>query len=268
MPTMKIIAENLESKEKRETEIASLTDSDLTHLETFHFPETKNPEKAVRRHIESHNVSADQKAQIWELLKELGQAVLQVGKHVLSIGRKIFDFVLHLMTSYRNLTIGLALGAVFGSLIAAIPIIGWVFGGLATVFLPLIGGFIGFREDLANKEFKRRVFDTIKDEAVEKTIEREVKIYEPLNTPVNSNAKNESQSFKSGLDRGISLGGATIKSMLVAQTESKFDKEAAEKLENLLRNVNNLDCLSRVGGLLLECTSSTDFLQKTSKSLN
>lgn len=188
---MKIIAENIDSKEKREVEVANLKDNDLSLLETFHFPENRNPEKAVRKHIESQDISADQKAQIWEKLKDLAQAVLLVGKQVLSVGRKILDFILHLVTKYPNLTIGLAIGAVFGSLIASVPIIGWLIGGLLQVFLPLIGGVIGFREDLAQNAFKRRVFDAINNLEVEKAIDKEVLLYEQLNTPDQSKAKNE-----------------------------------------------------------------------------
>lgn len=299
---MKVIAENLETSEKHEAEVTSLKDRDLKLLETFHFPENKNPEKAIRKHIANQNISADQKAQIWEKLKGLAEAVLQVGKHVLHIGRKIFDFCLHLVTSYPKLTIGLILGAVFGSLIAAIPVIGWIFGGIAKVFLPLIGGYLGYREDLSDRRqvseaindktvenkiiqeiriyeplnaFTRsttanggaRVFRAINDETVKKTIEQEVHVPDPPNTHAQPAAKNEDAQFKRGLDRGIARGAMAMKTMLTAQAESKFGKETAEDLEGLIANVGSLDCLSQIGRSLLDCDSSNEFIQRTSELL-
>lgn len=265
---MKIITQNPESGEKHEAEIASISDSELEFFQEYYFPENKNPEKNIRRYIESQDISADQKARYWEKLKTLAQAMLRVGEHVVFIGRKILDFVLQLVKSYPNLAIGLALGAVFGSLIATIPFIGWIIGGLAKVFLPLIGGYLGFKEDLADKAFKRRVFEAINDKEIKKSIEQEVKRYEPFNKPVQSMEMNEELQFKSGLDRGMARGAMAMKAMLAAQTESKFGRETAQDLESLLSSIDNLDCLSRVNKLLLECTSSNEFIQKTSSALN
>lgn len=266
---VRIIAENLNTKEKFEAEITFLKDKDLERFETFYFPENKNPERAVRNLIENQDISADKKSQIWENLKGIAQAVLQVGKHVLLLGRKIFDFILHLVSSYPKLSIGLAIGAVIGSLIAAIPIIGWIIGGLAKLLFPLIGGYLGLKEDLKDK---RRVFKVIGDESVEKEIEREVKVYDPINTPVNTSAqdtlKGGGVQFKSGLDSGISRGATAMKTMLFASTESKFDKITADDLGKLLVNINDLEFLSSVNQILLECTSSNEFIQKVSESIS
>ena len=265
---MKIVAVNPESKETQEAEISEFSDNDLDLLQTFHFPENMNPERAVRSYIERQNISADQKAKYWEKLKVLAQAALQVGKNVIFVGRKILDFVLHLLKSYPNLAIGLALGAVFGSLIAGIPLIGFAIGGLAKIFLPLIGGFLGFKTDLADRAFKRKIFDAINDKAVEEEVEQEVQVYKPLNTPAQSTERNEGASYKSGLDRGIARGVAAMKSMLAAQTKLRFGKETAEDLNNLLFSVENLDDISKIGSLLIECKSDNDFIQKASESLN
>ena len=88
---------------------------------------------------------------------------------------------MHLVKLYPNLTIGLAFGAVIAALISAIPVIGFLFGGLAKIVIPLIGGILGFREDLAERAFKRRVLDVINDQSVEQAIEKEVQNFEPLN---------------------------------------------------------------------------------------
>ena len=178
---MKIIAEDPETKEKIEADVDGLQLDDLKFLETFHFPENKNPESAVRRYVEKQDISADQKAKFWKKLQTFAQATIRIGSKIFRIGRKIFDFILHLVKLYPNLTIGLAFGAVIAALISAIPVIGFLFGGLAKIVIPLIGGILGFREDLAERAFKRRVLDVINDQSVEQTIEKEVQNFEPLN---------------------------------------------------------------------------------------
>ena len=178
---MKIIAEDPETKEKIEADVDGLQQDDLKFLETFHFPENKNPESAVRRYIEKQDISADQKAKFWKKLQTFAQATIRIGNKIFRIGRKVFDFILHLVKLYPNLTIGLAFGAVIAALISAIPVIGFLFGGLAKIVIPLIGGILGFREDLAERAFKRRVLDVINDQSVERTIEKEVRNFEPLN---------------------------------------------------------------------------------------
>ena len=178
---MKVIAEDPETKEKIEAEVDGLQQDDLKFLETFHFPENKNPESAVRRYIEKQDISADQKAKFWKKLQTFAQATIRIGNKIFRIGRKIFDFILHLVKLYPNLAIGLAFGAVIAALVSAIPVIGFLFGGLAKIIIPLIGGILGFKEDLAERAFKRRVLDVINDQSVEQTIEKEVQNFEPLN---------------------------------------------------------------------------------------
>ena len=194
---MKLIVENPETNEKREIEVANLEQSQFRNLETLHYPSEMNPDQAVKRKLENLDVSADQKAQLWEKIKIYAQAVLRVGKQIIFIGRKIFDSILYVIRSFPQTAAGLAVGAVLSALIAAIPVVGWLIGGLASVILPLIGGFIGLREDIADKKFKRLIFEAINNDAVEKAVEQEVEIYESLNTTVRS-TKN-----KSGSNRGI-----------------------------------------------------------------
>ena len=179
---MKITAENPETNERFEAEIADLSQDELKNLETLHFPGNKNPERTVRKYIENQDIPADRKAQIWKRLQKFARVTLWIGKKTILIGRKMFDFVLHLAKNYPRTTIGVALGAVVASLIAAIPILGFVFGGLAAVILPLIGGILGYKEDLGTKGYRNRFFDAINDPNMRDTIEKEVRSYEPLNS--------------------------------------------------------------------------------------
>ena len=190
---MKIAAENPETNERFEAEIADLNQDDLKKLETLHFPGNKNPEKAVRKYIENQDIPADRKAQIWKKLQKFARVTLWIGKKTVLIGRKMFDFVLHLAKNYPRTTIGVAVGAVVASLVAAIPVLGFVFGGLATVILPLIGGILGYKEDLGTKGYKSRFFDAINDPEMRDTIEKEVQSYEPLNSHSGSRGPNGSK---------------------------------------------------------------------------
>ena len=179
---MKISAKNPETNEKFEAEIADMNQDDLKNLETLHFPGNKNPEKTVRRYIENQDISADQKARVWKKLQKFARVTVWIGKKTISIGRKMFDFVLHLVKNYPRTTVGVALGAVVASLVSAIPVLGFLFGGLAAVILPLIGGFLGYKDDVDTKGYKSRFFDAINDPKMKDTIEKEVRSYEPLNS--------------------------------------------------------------------------------------
>ena len=179
---MKIAAENPETNERFEAEIDDLSRDDLKNLETLHFPGNKNPEKTVRKYIENQDIPADQKAQIWKKLQKFARVTLWIGKKTVLIGKKMFDSVLYLAKNYPRTTIGVVFGAVVASLVAAIPILGFVFGGLAAVILPLIGGILGYKEDLGAKGYKNWFFDAINDPEMKDTIEKEVQSYEPLNS--------------------------------------------------------------------------------------
>ena len=145
------------------------------------FLKTRTPKAQSDGISKKQDISADQKAKFWKKLQIFAQATIRVGNKVFRIGRKIFDFILHLVKLYPNLAIGLAFGAVIAALVSAIPVIGFLFGGLAKIIIPLIGGILGFKEDLAERAFKRRVLDVINDQSVEQTIEKEVQNFEPLN---------------------------------------------------------------------------------------
>lgn len=259
---MKLIVENPETNEKREIEVENLEQSQFKNLETLHYPSEMNPDQAVKRKLENLDISADQKALLWEKIKIYAQAVLRVGKQIIFIGRKIFDSILYVIKSFPQTAAGLAVGAVLSALIATIPVIGWLIGGLASVILPLVGGFIGLKEDIADKKFKRLIFEAINDNAVKKTIEQEVNMYEPLNTTARS------MKIENGSNRVITQGNNAIKTVLVAQTELKFGNEAAEDLRSLLTTVDDLNTLLNVGRIVVECNSSNDFMQKANESLN
>ena len=178
---MKLIVENPETNEKREVDVVGLETAQFKDLETLHYPTEENPEQAVKRKLENLDISADQKMQLWEKIKVYAQAVFRVGKQLISIGRKIFDSVLYIIRTYPNTAAGLAVGAVLSALIGAIPIIGWLLNGLASVILPLIGGILGYRSDRSVKGYKKQFLDATSNSAMKETIEKEIQNYDSLN---------------------------------------------------------------------------------------
>lgn len=172
---MRLIVENPETSEKREIEVVGLEQEQFQNLQTLHYPSETNPEQSVKRKLENLDFPADKKAQLWEKISVYGQATMRLGTQVISIGRRIFDSILYIIRSYPKTSAGLAVGAVLAALVGLIPIIGWLLGPLAAVIFPLIGGIQGYKEDIADKNFKRRI-----DEAMKKTIDEELQIYKPL----------------------------------------------------------------------------------------
>ena len=262
---MKLIIENPETNEKREVEVVNLDSDSFKNLETLHYPNEMNPEQAVIRSLENLNISADQKLELWEKIKIYAQAVLRVGKHIISIGKKIFDSVLYIIRLYPNTAAGLAVGAVLAALVVAIPVIGWLIGGLVSVVFPLIGGILGFKDDLSDKQFNRRIRVGINDKLMEKAIDNEAQTYIPLNTGEQTNPQPQ---FKKGLDRGLVQSAVAMKQMLFNQTESKFGKETAEDLKQLIAETGDISRLQAIGAILIESASSIEFIQKTSNSLD
>lgn len=265
---MKLIVENPETSEKREVEVPNLDRDSFTDLETLHYPTEKNPERAVIRNLQNLNISADKKAQLEEKIKIYAQAVLRTSRHIISIGKKIFDSILYIIRLYPNTTAGLVVGAFLASLVSAIPLFGAIIGGLAMVVLPLIGGLSGFKEDLSNNNLIRRFRLEVNDTLVGNTIDKEVQTYKPLNIREQASKKKPQQQFKTGLNRGLAQGAGAMKTMLFNQAESKFGRETAEDLRQLIAETDDISRLLDIGNILVESTSSIEFIQRTSNALD
>lgn len=113
------------------------------------------PLRLLLDRIERLNVSADVKA----LLRDLARITVRVGEAVVSIGRKIIDFVFELVKSYPNTTFGLAIGLVVGTLVAGVPLLGPLLGPILTPLLSAFGVTLGALEDLKDGGVRRRIDD-------------------------------------------------------------------------------------------------------------
>ena len=162
---MRIDAEDLTTGERFTGEAEKLTEDDIAELRRYRFAALDGAERDVDRLIDNLDnlpgVNADKWAEARRKLKEMSKAVIHVGGVVIHVGRKLLDCVLYAFREYPGATFGAIFGLIVGVLISAIPVIGFLFGGLMTIILPLIGGVRGYIEDLHDKALKRTIQEEI-----------------------------------------------------------------------------------------------------------
>lgn len=120
-----------------------LDDSAIAVLNTFELSKKK-----IQNRIDNLDVSSDTKFTLHSFVDKTIEVVVDTGKVVIWIGRKILEVVIFVGRHFPNATFGMVLGAVIGILIASIPIIGWLLGGIAPVLGAILGLSLGAVEDL------------------------------------------------------------------------------------------------------------------------
>ena len=125
-----------------------ITDEDISQWSTFEFSQS-----VMKRQIDNLSISADAKVAIHSFMK----VTLQVGNAIVKIGRKIIDIVLYIYKQYPNASFGLLFGAIAGVLVAGIPVLGIILGGLTKSLLMLFGLGVGLKEDLKDKVIARKI---------------------------------------------------------------------------------------------------------------
>ncbi|WP_170560500.1 hypothetical protein [Ruegeria lacuscaerulensis] len=111
----------------------------------------------LKAKIDNLAISADAKA----LLFQVATKVIRVGETVIKIGQKILETVLEVIKTYPNTTFGVVFGAIAGTLISSIPVIGWVLGPIVTPILILFGMSAGAVMDISDKALERRVMSSL-----------------------------------------------------------------------------------------------------------
>ena len=119
-----------------------LDDSAIAALNTFEFSKKK-----IKDRIDNLDISSDAKFMLHSFVDKTIEVVVDTGKVVIWIGRKILEVVIFMGRHFPNATFGMVFGAVIGILIASIPIIGWLLGGIAPI-LAILGLSLGAIEDL------------------------------------------------------------------------------------------------------------------------
>ena len=140
---MKIKGRNPDTGEERTEEVEDMGKDDLSDLTSTHFRK-----REISRHIDNLNMPAEVKV----LLDKMATVTIKVGKTIVKIGQKILEMVISIVKAYPNTAFGLVLGYILGLLIASIPILGWVFGSIATKLLIALGAWLGAKADFTRKE--------------------------------------------------------------------------------------------------------------------
>lgn len=166
---MRIDAEDPATGKKFTGEAEALTKEGIDKLNDLRTPALGGTERDVDRFIENLDIPGDVPAEKWAdarvKLKEMSKMIIEVVidgvKTFIRVGRKILDCILYVSKEYPNVTIGLIFGAIISALVAMIPVIGFLIGGLVKIIAPLIGAVMGYWEDLRDKELKRTIQEAL-----------------------------------------------------------------------------------------------------------
>ncbi len=157
---MRIEVLDPESGKRFSEEAEDLDESTITGF----FDDFSFSDEEIRRQIARLNISADAKS----ILYKLAKTTIQAGEFVIRIGRKILDVACFLLREYPNTTFGMILGAILGSLVTSVPVIGFLIGPPTMALGMTTGAFMGLLEDIKDKSLKRNIqeamvsFETLK----------------------------------------------------------------------------------------------------------
>lgn len=93
------------------------------------------PMRALHARIEKLNFSADVKV----LLTDFAKITVMVGGKLIAFGRKVLDFVFHLVARFQNIGFGVIIALVLSAVLASIPLLGPVVSTLLTPILLAFG---------------------------------------------------------------------------------------------------------------------------------
>ena len=130
-----------------------LSEDQLSDIESLQ--RERISDKRLLSYIDQLNISADAKAIIETILR----STIRVGKAVIRIGKRIIEVVLSIVSKFPNVTFGLVLGLVVYALVASIPLIGALFGGLLGPIAVLFGLANGYFEDIKDKKLERKIME-------------------------------------------------------------------------------------------------------------
>ncbi len=124
-----------------------------------HFNEHNKSSTKIKRWINELNISSDAKA----ILFKIAYTTFRAGDVVVRIGLKILDIISYILKKYSNASFGLVFGFFVGTLATTIPIIGILIGPFVVALGAIIGGVMGYREDLLDKKVKRTIQEAMID---------------------------------------------------------------------------------------------------------
>ncbi|MDO6478449.1 hypothetical protein [Shimia thalassica] len=149
---MRIEAKDMKAGESQKVDVREIA---APELEKLAFLELSNQELKAR--IDNLSVSADVKA----LLFKMAKGVLRVGSTVIKIGQKIIESIFQVLKRFPNASFGLVFGAIAGSLVTSVPIIGFILGPVVTPLFAAFGLVFGANADFADQAVERRVKEAL-----------------------------------------------------------------------------------------------------------
>ena len=158
---MLVIVEALDPETGKtiQMECAAESEDEIRDLLTFDLSED-----ALKKRIDALAISADAKSVLFTIAK----TTIKVGSMVLRIGRKILDIVTSILADFPMATTGTIFGAVFGYLVASVPIIGFLVGPFIGALAIAFGFAAGAMQDLGDMALERLIrsslvpFETLK----------------------------------------------------------------------------------------------------------
>ena len=117
-------------------EMSNLKPSDLDTMKKEYTTNAK-----LKTYIEQLPVSAEVKALLFKFTVSIGTTIIKMGKAIL-------EMVFMLAAKYKHATFGILLGALLGSLIAAVPFLGPPLAAFLQPLMMLFGFGKGLLEDL------------------------------------------------------------------------------------------------------------------------
>lgn len=133
-------------------ECAAESENEIRDLLSFDLSE-----EALKKRINALAISADAKS----ILFTIARTTIKVGSMVLKIGRKVLDLVTNILAEFPMASAGTVFGAIFGYLVATIPVIGLIFGPFVATLAIAFGFVAGAMQDFGNKALERRIISSV-----------------------------------------------------------------------------------------------------------
>lgn len=145
---MKLSGINPKTGKTYQAEADGVTNDFIKSMSDFEMSEA-----GIKKLIDNLDISADAKC----LLHSVSNITIRAGQFIITIGRKIIDFVCCVFKEYPSATFGMIFGGIVGFLVTSIPIIGIVLGPIVAPIAITLGLILGSYEDLKDKNLTRRI---------------------------------------------------------------------------------------------------------------
>lgn len=107
----------------------------------------------IKKYIDNMDISPEVKV----FLNSVVNVTFKIGEMVYNIGKKIVEILIYLVKEFPNMSMGLIIGFVIGTLISSIPFIGWLFSAIIFPAALFTGGVAGLYYDISDKATKQTI---------------------------------------------------------------------------------------------------------------